>query len=162
MATRKTTAPAGRGVSPAAKASAPRTETTAKVGRTERSTCSPHVATPAPAATRAPLLYSTTRVTRTLDRTPARPQPDPLPERSGERPSSVRQRFGELRGLLADGWEIVQPIFARPLWSAPDNSATAFSFVLRREDATRLLTVPEGRTVQRFIRERNLLVDYRS
>jgi hypothetical protein len=74
---------------------------------------------------------------------------------------SVRQCFGELRTALNEGWEIVQPIFARPLWSTADNSATAFNFVLRREQATRLVTVPEGRTVQRFIRDHELTVDYR-
>lgn len=73
----------------------------------------------------------------------------------------VRQRFTELRTALADGWEIVQPIFARPLWSVVDDSATAFNFVLRREADTRLVTVPEGRTVERFIRDRQLIVDYR-
>ena len=73
----------------------------------------------------------------------------------------VRQRFTELRTALADGWEIVQPIFARPLWSVPDDSTTAFNFVLRRDDDTRLVTVPEGRTVARFIRDRQLIVDYR-
>jgi hypothetical protein len=81
--------------------------------------------------------------------------------RSNETRLSVRQCFGELRTALSEGWEIVQPIFARPLWSAADNSTTAFNFVLRREQATRLVTVPEGRTVQRFIRERELTVDYR-
>jgi hypothetical protein len=75
--------------------------------------------------------------------------------------SGVRQRFTELRTALADGWEIVQPIFARPLWSVVDDSATAFNFVLRREADTRLVTVPEGRTVERFIRDRQLMVDYR-
>lgn len=75
--------------------------------------------------------------------------------------SSVRQRFTELRTALADGWEIVQPIFARPLWSAADDSTTAFNFVLRRSSDTRLVTVPEGRTVERFIRDRQLTVDYR-
>ena len=74
---------------------------------------------------------------------------------------NVRQRFGELRAALNEGWEIVQPIFARPLWSDADNATTAFSFVLRREQATRLVTVPDGRTVQRFIRDRELTVDYR-
>jgi hypothetical protein len=72
----------------------------------------------------------------------------------------VRARFGELRVALADGWEIVQPIFARPLWSVTDDSATAFNFVLRRERATRLVTVPEGPTVERFIRTQQLSVDY--
>lgn len=74
---------------------------------------------------------------------------------------TVRARFGELRTALSDGWEIVQPIFARPLWSVPDDSTTAFSFVLRRERDTRLVTVPEGRSIQRFIRDRHLSVDYR-
>ena len=74
---------------------------------------------------------------------------------------TLRARFGELREALADGFEIVQPIFARPLWTTPDDSATAFNFVLTRERTTRLVIVPEGRTIQRFIRERHLAVDYR-
>ena len=82
--------------------------------------------------------------------------PKPTKSRGG-----VRQRFTELRTALADGWEIVQPIFARPLWSVPDDSTTAFNFVLRRATDTRLVTVPEGRTVERFIRDHELTVDYR-
>jgi hypothetical protein len=81
--------------------------------------------------------------------------------RTHEGRQNVRQSFGELRAALNEGWEIVQPIFARPLWSATDNSATAFNFVLRRDQATRLVTVPEGRTVQRFIRDHEFTVDYR-
>jgi hypothetical protein len=83
------------------------------------------------------------------------------PIRHAARPTGVRRRFGELRTALGEGWEIVQPIFARPLWSAADDSITAFNFVLRRGAATRLLTVPEGRTVARFVRDQRLLVDYR-
>lgn len=71
-----------------------------------------------------------------------------------------RKHLGELREALRDGWEIVQPIFARPLWSAADDSATAFNFVLRGPTGTRLITVPEGRGVERFIRDRQLSVDY--
>ncbi|HEX9057837.1 MAG TPA: hypothetical protein VF818_09920 [Ktedonobacterales bacterium] len=73
---------------------------------------------------------------------------------------AVRQHLGELREALAEGWEIVQPIFARPLWSSPDDSATAFNFVLRGPHGTRLITVPQGRGVDRFIRDRRLRVDY--
>ena len=83
-------------------------------------------------------------------------------EKHGKPAVGVRQKFGELREALADGWEIVQPIFARPLWSVSDDSITAFNFVLRRECTTRLVTVPAGRTVQRFIRDRQLIVDYRN
>ncbi len=86
-------------------------------------------------------------------------QPTPRPTRHPR--ASVRARFGELRAALAEGWEIVQPIFARPLWSAADDSLTAFNFVLRRECTTRLVTVPQGRTIERFIRDQKLLVDYR-
>ncbi|MEO7002931.1 MAG: hypothetical protein ABI068_14020 [Ktedonobacterales bacterium] len=81
--------------------------------------------------------------------------------KGGRKKISVRQRFGELRVALAEGWEIVQPIFARPLWSVADDSANAFNFVLQREHDTRLVIVPEGRTVTRFIRDRRLIVDYR-
>ncbi len=89
------------------------------------------------------------------------PPPSGTSKRAGKSSGGVRQKFGELRAALADGWEIVQPIFARPLWSVSDDSTTAFNFVLRRECTTRLLTVPEGRTVERFIREQQLMVDYR-
>lgn len=82
-------------------------------------------------------------------------------DKRGKSTIGVRQKFGELREALEEGWEIVQPIFARPLWSVSDDSITAFNFVLRRERTTRLVTVPAGRTVQRFIRERQLVVDYR-
>jgi hypothetical protein len=74
--------------------------------------------------------------------------------------TGVRGHFTELRAALAEGWEIVQPIFARPLWSAADDSATAFNFVLSSPYGTRLITVPQGRGVERFIRDRHLAVDY--
>jgi hypothetical protein len=89
--------------------------------------------------------------------TSATTPPKPTTQPRGD----VRRHFGELRTALADGWEIVQPIFARPLWSVLDDSTTAFNFVLRRATDTRLVTVPEGRTVERFIRDRQLTVDYR-
>ncbi|HEX6817268.1 MAG TPA: hypothetical protein VF120_02765 [Ktedonobacterales bacterium] len=78
----------------------------------------------------------------------------------GER-GNVQAHFAELRAALDDGWEIVQPIFARPTWTAVDDSATELHFVLRRDVATRLVTVPAGRGVQRFIREHHLSVDHR-
>lgn len=72
--------------------------------------------------------------------------------------ATLRNHLGELRQALTEGWEIVQPIFARPQWSSLDDRATAFHFVLQRERATRLLTVPESRTVLRFIRQRALTI----
>jgi hypothetical protein len=73
---------------------------------------------------------------------------------------SARREFVELRALIANGWEIVPPIYARPLWSSADDRTTAFNFVLKGADGTRLITVPEGRTVERFIRERQLKVNH--
>jgi hypothetical protein len=159
MATGKKTATTSRAKGPATTTSVPTVEKAPRMGSAKRSA---HAA-PKATVTQLPLFYSATHAaTRTLARTPVRAEPAPHAEKSVTRGTTVRERFGELRDLLAEGWEIVQPIFARPLWSATDNSTTAFNFVLRRENATRLLTVPEGRTVHRFIRERNLLVDYRS
>lgn len=110
-------------------------------------------------------------------RQPARPEPPvtPAPSEASAAPDSrgvsrlepkrtrktSSRRIGDLREALADGWEIVQPIFARPLWSATDDSQTAFNFVLRRDQATRLLTIPDSRTVERFITTHSLQVDYR-
>jgi hypothetical protein len=108
------------------------------------------------------------------DATPVHPEPRPSPSSRAahaprevtpaprpRKPNGARKQFTELREALAAGWEIVQPVFARPLWSAADDSLTAFSFVLRRESATRLVTVPGGRLVERFITTRQLKVDER-
>lgn len=106
-----------------------------------------------PEPTAAPLLDADAATTApTIPAMPAAPK---RPRKSGSK------RFGDLRAALAEGWEIVQPIFARPLWSAADDSQTAFNFVLRRDQATRLLTVPGNRTVERFITAHDLKVDYR-
>lgn len=77
----------------------------------------------------------------------------PAPMRDGMR-GGVRQHLHLLRAALAEGWELVQPIFARPQWSALDDRETALHFVLQREHTTQLLTVPETRAVQRFVRTR--------
>ena len=94
--------------------------------------------------------------------TPAKPaEAAPAAPAAGKRMrASSSRRFGDLRAALAEGWEIVQPIFARPLWSAADDSQTAYNFVLRRDQATRLLTIPDSRTVARFIATHSLTVDY--
>lgn len=108
------------------------------------------------------------------DATPVHPEPRPSPSSRAahaprevapaprpRKPNGARKQFTELRDALASGWEIVQPVFARPLWSAADDSLIAFSFVLRRENATRLVTVPGGRLVEKFIAAQRLKVDER-
>ncbi|MGO8948161.1 MAG: hypothetical protein ACLQUY_10955 [Ktedonobacterales bacterium] len=74
---------------------------------------------------------------------------------------SVRQRLGELRATMAEGFLIQEPIYARPLWSSPDNSRLAYSFILQHDQVIRLITVPDGRSVQQFIRKHDLQIDYR-
>lgn len=110
---------------------------------------------PAPMAPTAAPTPTRTKQAKTAQGAQATSQPSSQPA------TGMRQRFAELRAALAEGWEIVQPIFARPLWSVADDSATAFNFVLSRAQATRLVTVPEGRPVSRFIRDQELVVDYR-
>lgn len=113
-------------------------------------------------ASRGPVMRSTPAAR------PTAPAPRPItPTKATERTSggpatagAMRRHFGDLRAALADGWEIVQPIFARPLWSATDDSATAFNFVLRGPHGTRLITVPQDSRVERFIRDRHLQVDH--
>ena len=153
------------------------TRTTAPTGRppSRRAPIAPPGAGLSAAILQFPLRLTQSRGSLSTGMTPAveRSHPAPasafgnisrLPAASASvgKPPSARRHFGELREALADGFEIVQPIFARPLWTTPDDSATAFNFVLTRERTTRLVIVPEGRTIQRFIRERHLAVDYRS
>jgi hypothetical protein len=65
---------------------------------------------------------------------------------------NARRPLRELRGLLAEGWDLVQPIFVRPQWS--DEQQMALHFVLQRDRATRLITLPETRALLRFVRQR--------
>jgi len=69
-------------------------------------------------------------------------------------------RFSELRGALAEGWEIVPPIFVRPLWSARSGVDRGFHFVLHRGCDTRLVIVPRFSQVERFVQDHHLAVDY--
>jgi hypothetical protein len=115
---------------------------------TGKSASLPVAAVMAEAAAQLPLRYATSLSPSVLE-PPVRMQ------------LSVRQRLGELRAAIAEGFLIQEPIYARPLWSSPDDSRIAYSFVLQHNQVIRLITVPDGRTVQQFIRARDLTVDYR-
>jgi len=80
---------------------------------------------------------------------------------TGAPKNRTHQYLVELRDALSEGWQIVQPIFARPLWSAVDDKQTAFHFVLQRERKTKLVTVPESNAVAHFIREQSLAINQR-
>jgi hypothetical protein len=85
---------------------------------------------------------------------------DPVPLRRDEWQNTPPARFSELCGALAEGWEIVPPIFVRPLWSARSSMDRAFHFVLHRGRHTRLVVVPRFNQVEQFVREHHLAVDY--
>ncbi|HEX9038993.1 MAG TPA: hypothetical protein VF808_18570 [Ktedonobacterales bacterium] len=175
MATRNTRASAGRETRDEARETprAPARASTSVSARTAPKATTPKAAAPKPVNPKsaAPKTAAPKRgavVTMRLaaapggrDATP-RPEPrEPAAPAAPRRPGGARKQFTELRAALASGFEIVQPVFARPLWSAADDSLTAYSFVLRRESATRLVTVPGGRLVERFIATHRLSVDER-
>jgi plasmid replication initiation protein len=64
---------------------------------------------------------------------------------------TARRPLRELRALLTDGWDLVQPIFVRPQWR--DEHQMALHFVLQRDRATQLLTLPQTRALLRFVRQ---------
>ncbi len=88
------------------------------------------------------------------------PSPDHKKQEIQSDKNEATSYFGDLRSLIADGWEIVQPIFARPLWSSVDDSKAAFHFVLQRDRSTRLITIPRSPTALRFIKNHALQVQY--
>jgi hypothetical protein len=111
-----------------------------------------NASTPVAAAERTPLMSQLSlslavALPASILELPARTQP------------GVRKKYSELRAAIAEGFEIQEPIYARPLWSSPDDSHIAYSFVLQREQITRLITVPDSRTIQQFIRKRKLHID---
>ena len=69
--------------------------------------------------------------------------------------------MAELLSALAEGWEIVQPIFARPLWSSVNNSEMGFTFVIQRQERICMIVVPKDQAVEQFIRKRRLVIDHR-
>lgn len=82
--------------------------------------------------------------------------------RQDEQPTASKitaLRLAELYTALAEGWEIVEPVFARPLWSSITDSANAFHFVLRRDQRVQLITIPREHTIECFIAERHLAID---
>jgi hypothetical protein len=72
--------------------------------------------------------------------------------------AAVDPRYRMLRAALDVGWRIEEPVYLRPRWSA--NGPRVYHFILRRptESGQRLLTVPEGSEVERFVRDEGLRV----
>jgi len=76
-------------------------------------------------------------------------------------PDRTDPRYRQLLAALDTGWQIEEPIYLRPRWS--ENRTREYHFILRRPHSTapRLLTVPEGAEVDRFVIDQKLKVTRR-
>ena len=70
--------------------------------------------------------------------------------------SDVEPRYLLLRSALEAGWSIEEPVYLRPRWS--EDGPRVYHFILRleAEGDPRLLTVPEGPEVERFVLDEGL------
>ena len=76
-------------------------------------------------------------------------------------PSGVEPRYRLLLAALDMGWRIEEPVYLRPRWG--DEGQRAYYFILRRADSgeQKLLSVPEGQEVKRFVHDQRLSVSMR-
>lgn len=71
-------------------------------------------------------------------------------------PSQIEPQFRTLLAAIDTGWRIEEPVYLRPRWS--DAGPRVYHFILRRTllAAPRMLSVPEGLEVNRFVRDEAL------
>ncbi len=74
------------------------------------------------------------------------------------RPSPVGAQFRLLISALDLGWRVEEPVYLRPRWA--EDSSRVYHFILKRSPASppKLVTVPEGPEVQRFVHDQGLRV----
>ena len=67
-----------------------------------------------------------------------------------------------LEELLARGWSIEPPVYARPHWQSPvaSKEANTYHFVLWRDDQVNLVSVRESPEIQQFLTDSELAIDY--
>ena len=67
-----------------------------------------------------------------------------------------------LEQMLAQGWRIEPPVYARPGWQSPVTSSEAktYHFVLCRENQVNLVSVGESPEIRQFLVDSDLPVDY--
>ena len=75
--------------------------------------------------------------------------------------ADVEPRYRLLLAALDMGWRIEEPVYLRPRWG--DEGQRAYYFILRRADSgeQKLLSVPEGQEVKRFVHDQRLSVSMR-
>ena len=71
-------------------------------------------------------------------------------------PSEVEPQFRALLAAIDLGWRIEEPVYLRPRWS--EAGPRVYHFILRRAllAPPRLLSVPQGPEVDRFIHDESL------
>lgn len=67
-----------------------------------------------------------------------------------------------LEELLAQGWKIEPPVYARSDWQSPAASkeGNTYHFVLWRENKVSLVSIREGPEIQQFLTDAELAIDY--
>ncbi len=67
-----------------------------------------------------------------------------------------------LEELLAQGWKIESPVYARSDWQSPVTSkeGNTYHFVLWRENRVNLVSIREGPEIQQFLADSELSIDY--
>jgi hypothetical protein len=72
-------------------------------------------------------------------------------------PAPIDPSYRILLAALDTGWQVEEPVYLRPRWSG---GARVYHFILRLPPLTqpRLITVPEGPEVDRFVHDRDLQV----
>jgi hypothetical protein len=71
-------------------------------------------------------------------------------------PSEVEPQFRMLLAAIDIGWRIEEPVHLRPRWS--DSGPRVYHFILRRAllAPPKMLSVPEGPEVDRYVRDESL------
>lgn len=80
--------------------------------------------------------------------------------------TKTKSRHGSrasLEKMLAQGWKVEPPVYARPRWKLTSNSNSkgrnTYHFVLWREKQVHLVSVPEGPEIRQFLADRKIPVD---
>jgi hypothetical protein len=71
-------------------------------------------------------------------------------------PSEVEPQFRMLLAAIDMGWRIEEPVYLRPRWS--DSGRRVYHFILRRAllAPPKMLSMPEGPDVNRYVRDEAL------
>jgi len=67
--------------------------------------------------------------------------------------------YAQLEALLAQGWRIEPPIYARPRWRAGAPQENNYHLILWRGEKVSLISVADSPQMREFLAEQGLAVD---